>query len=1682
MLKKNRLFLLLIPCLFLAVICFHRQVICFVLKQVVSTQITYLKDTKVSYAHIGYNKNSLYLDEISFFHAASKEEKLHIDKLECFFSCKLAPFKCHTSYKVIKPSIKWIPSSKELEWKGINLHELLSLHPIAKKVSIEQGKIECLRKESPTMIYLSFEPGKEGKYLGHFEVGFNKEDFKHIDISLYKSYKEVLMQMQFHEMPLKMIQEFGSSTRLQEGMKIDNGLLNGIIQLGVTSQNVVHYFKGDLEAKEISLVYKDITSFFKAKECKFHSYLPLDRQDKLDLRELSLPTLLQYLVSTVELQEGVFHFNNPHTHSVWQLEGLEGTTTFNLEQTPVIYLKGTLEKDSQSYPFTIQGKGVIESEKNWWMDLDFCRTVLRDSYHTSVYVALLDQKEYFIKTHLERLGTAQLNMLQDLMLMWAPSLDSFHLIEGSLSTDITLQIQDKKIQSLAFEALTCSDLKGQLRDKELTVESSEIKGKAKLYFPLFKGLKASSWEVSFEGLTLAEKEGKILLESSGFLSSKDWKMEGSWIKTKLEGIEGEFNINGLYSQLEIGGAFNFHETHLLSHFQKEVLSVTQQAHTLEKIDFSLKANYEKNAVGILGTTQLNYAENGIDQVRFGIDFSLKEFFKEIVLRRGWFESDKISENTYLWLIKYYKQKWYALGDMKASGEFDDKSIHFILESNKAVYESEDITVKMGAQDTGYLETPHRGDFIFDLKKRAWIIQLPITSAECIDKKLHLPFKAVSTDVKIEGLQLTAENISAVCENINFTGRLDLDFTDPDWIDLKLYPKTMQGEAADFITFMRYLPDFSTFNLPIQGKIEGEVGNYLFTRYNLDTSEKKSKIAFKVYEATCNVNPHCAIEDIVFNLSWDSENNYLEIKDFKGEISLQKEEERRYYHLNAQNMISKNISEGEWDFDIRIEAPTFDVFRMEGHTKKIGEDFQILLHPNLTHFFGAKLNVTDFVISSDFQIKTAHIKSDFSSRDLLNQLQWGYLCGFLDLKPSVFQEIKNTKTEGDLSFTLSYDKKDQGLLVEIESSALIFDQFAISDLYMKAFKNRDSFILKELKTKDVSIFATAQKEEGYWKIPELSMQWKHSFMTIEKGRYVDSALELDIDELSLKLEEIQQLFSFGKEFKEVLCGDLHAKGNLSIDFSEGFKKWKMHSEMTASSESITKAQLDMVSKVPFKISYTSEEGIQLEHLNLHLKKDGLDEVWTRIDLRHLKISPYEKTSIGKGIKVIIPPEMLIYLGSIHLLPHVEIQDRAISMFGKTFTWDNQIDTDLDFAYANQTLQIQGILKDGYYWVGEKSLYLQKFHYFLDQDQLNLVFGCDYHDVSLDFLTKIQFKEGLEAKVSVKEGHVEEHDERESLEIACRYAEEEGFYLQSIEGALYGIDFSFRRNPRTYLPYVMVLTGQMKIDTGGLVKSFPKFFYQTVKDLGMGSGYELSGDWVFSKKDIKSSYFKGFLKGRDFEFLGFYFKTLLSEVEINSRGIAIHDFRLSDMSGVAQIKEAKVQKSEEDGSWRLEIPEVMVQDFRPSFLRKYEGQEERIKPFVIKDLHFFNIEGTLGYKESFSGRGYLDFINTFKRETNLLDIPIEIMGRIGFDLGLFVPVIGKLDFEMTEGKIFLRELKNTYSEGKRSRFYLPGHKDSYIALDGNLFIDIKMKQYVLLKITEPFTLSIRGSLLKPRYSLR
>ena len=153
-----------------------------------------------------------------------------------------------------------------------------------------------------------------------------------------------------------------------------------------------------------------------------------------------------------------------------------------------------------------------------------------------------------------------------------------------------------------------------------------------------------------------------------------------------------------------------------------------------------------------------------------------------------------------------------------------------------------------------------------------------------------------------------------------------------------------------------------------------------------------------------------------------------------------------------------------------------------------------------------------------------------------------------------------------------------------------------------------------------------------------------------------------------------------------------------------------------------------------------------------------------------------------------------------------------------------------------------------------------------------------------------------------------------------------------------------------------------------------------------------------------------------------------------------------------------------------------------MRKLPRSHVRLKPFCIHQMVVQDIVGSLKDLNTLTGKGSLVFENTFKRDHHILDIPIELISRLGLDMVLLVPIQGEIDYLLNNGKVILTKLKNSYSEGKRSYFYLSSSKESFVDFQGNIQMQIKMKQYVLFKITELFVLTVGGTLGDPQFGLK
>jgi len=304
-------------------------------------------------------------------------------------------------------------------------------------------------------------------------------------------------------------------------------------------------------------------------------------------------------------------------------------------------------------------------------------------------------------------------------------------------------------------------------------------------------------------------------------------------------------------------------------------------------------------------------------------------------------------------------------------------------------------------------------------------------------------------------------------------------------------------------------------------------------------------------------------------------------------------------------------------------------------------------------------------------------------------------------------------------------------------------------------------------------------------------------------------------------------------------------------------------------------------------------------------------------------------------------------------------------------------------------------------------------------------------------------------------------------------EDAVEIHSIEGSFSGIEASFHAEAPN------ALIGSARVDFVKLSKLLPVDIARGFEEIEMGKGYELKGRLKF-KKNVPS--FQGILSGKHLELFGFQFRTLLGQVDLSAEKIRIYDVKISDSAGSMKIDEIVLQ-GKENVPWTINIPTITIHEMRPSLMQRPGEPPGSISPLVVRELKLTNLQGLLDETKTYTAKGTLHFINSYKREETVFDIPANLLSRIvGLDLELLIPVTGDLDFELKDGFFNLTQLTNAYSEGGRSEFFLEMDPQPRMDLDGNLEIFIKMKQFVLLKITESFLISIEGQLDEPEFHLQ
>lgn len=330
----------------------------------------------------------------------------------------------------------------------------------------------------------------------------------------------------------------------------------------------------------------------------------------------------------------------------------------------------------------------------------------------------------------------------------------------------------------------------------------------------------------------------------------------------------------------------------------------------------------------------------------------------------------------------------------------------------------------------------------------------------------------------------------------------------------------------------------------------------------------------------------------------------------------------------------------------------------------------------------------------------------------------------------------------------------------------------------------------------------------------------------------------------------------------------------------------------------------------------------------------------------------------------------------------------------------------------------------------------------------------------------------------------------LRIGWKYDSGLGFSIDKAYGHFWGLDFALTKDDKNTLMYPWtVLKGDITVDPQ---RSFPLFSQEIadkIKSWQIGGRYLFQGDWMVDQEKISDLldhlYFRGILSGQEFIAKGYRLQQLSAVVDYSPQQVMIQEVKANDAAGSLSCPEVILTKNGQD-QWFLQAPSILVENLRPSLLRDVsQTKPAKLKPLLIKQIALENCQGYLEDVSSFQGKGSLSFVNPPKNylKNTLFAIPAEILKRIGLDPHVMTPVTGLISLQIQGDRIHLTRFKDVYSEGRASKFYLARRSEgSWVDMNGNLYIQVRMKQYNLLfKLAELFTVTITGNLKKPSYTL-
>lgn len=1317
-----------------------------------------------------------------------------------------------------------------------------------------------------------------------------------------------------------------------------------------------------------------------------------------------------------------------------------------------IVLNGIYDNFGTTYNLLVEGEGTFPAQDYSMLNLVWQLENLQTKSSGSLKLKEHAEKKYDAQFDLKHLRFQDVLALQPLIKNIFPSLDEVVLKEGVLDISARAYINKKKLEMLIFDNINVNHLKAYYLPWQTSLAIENISGLASFDFVGDTIEDDSAIQLNVFNLKLSDSFDLHKLVVTADHNHHDNREE-------IIGVAKIIDSTGVEKPVTFG--FELSKGNSTS----ELFTAYFQLFALQPLPFSLPPQ--------LPTTRTGGYH----------------------IKNGWFQAKALPLEKYLapFFIDEQLIKLTGIGDFH--GHFDDGILRVTYDAHHVNLENNALAIEAGEirQDPLALTRPVH---YFDLSTGTHFGFLPLMNATYFEKNSGLLFTDVNAEVVFEGKNIHVPTVESFCNGIYMAGALAVDFNElhDGYFDVDIHPQSVHGKLTQVQSFFSHFQkSFFFLKVPLEGEVtmHQDAGSMHFAfspnDYVMQIYLKGSLSDGMIITNNSNV----ALQEISLNFEYDHQANILDFSEIQGTLLVGEPERVEEYTIIGEKIHFSDYAHNRASFDIWIGDRKRDVIRLAGETYTSNICFdesciQFALDKQLSHFGNVHPQDFHLILKDWWQIQEFRLIADFKLATLFQDLQRFSRTGFLFFSRHSLKQLNDMKkAAGTFKIDVKYDHKQSRLDYQVIGQEVAIDSYTFDNVVLEGKKTDDTWIIDQLVMDNVSIAADILHKPGSWFINFLGVKLGNSVLMGLQGEYFEDSRNVDgkINLLEVDIEEAHE-WNKAHEFLEKypLKGHLRASGQFHYECADSkldvllnttLKEWEFKG---LSFEDINNASLH----------YASDKGLIIRKINTALKSE--DNKKTDLRLEKFEYDFSQDIFSLENLDFVISSDI------------PKVIDHVAQQFPEAFSpvvtnmiafskQNGTLEGSLSFDYADPHYAIKLALKDGEYCFLNKKILLSDFVLDYDPCEVKIVAKCHGHALPFWMQYKsscAHFNQG--ELIITEESPV--NMPANPLTIEWQNNSVEGFSINKAAGHFHGMTLALTRDTsKEPVAHAHFLEGVIEFNAKDAAFLISPVLSEKLAAWQMGSGYNIKGQWELhpanEANELLKTYFVGRLEGQNFEFKGYQFDRLYAEMISSPNHIFLNNVHVTDLCGNFQMAQLRFNKHRND-LWKMSLAKAEVRDFKPSFMRK-AGIEQANNPksLIIRELKLENLQGVLGNSDSFIGKGFLVFVNPPQKNTNhpIFAIPGEVLTHLGLDLAVLNPVVGTIIYEVKDSKIFLTKLKDAYSQGKMSKFYLPDSHKSFIDFEGNLNMQIKMKQYSLFfKLAELFTVTVQGTWQKPTYTLQ